>query len=187
MTVREIAREALLGHDLPEGVGPGLEETVHYDPVGLTFPYATHIAVVEVDPDTGGVSFHRYVVVHDCGTLINPMIVEGQVHGGIAQGLGGTLLEDFVYSDSGQPLATTFMDYLLPAATDMPLLEVEHSETPSPNTPEGIKGMGEGGAIAPPAAIANAVDDALSPLGVHVTETPLSPSAIWGLIQEAKA
>ncbi len=186
MPVREIAGEAILGHPLPEGVGPGLEETVHYDPVGLTFPYATHIAVVEVDVDTGGIKFHRYVVVHDCGTLINPTIVEGQVHGGIAQGLGGTLLEDFVYTDSGQPLATSLMDYLLPGATDMPMLEVEHSETPSPNTPAGIKGMGEGGAIAPPAAIANAVDDALAPLGVKVTETPLSPSAVWQLIQEAQ-
>ena len=142
--------------------------------------------MVEVDVDTGGIKFHRYVVVHDCGTLINPTIVEGQVHGGIAQGLGGTLLEDFVYTDSGQPLATSLMDYLLPGATDMPMLEVEHSETPSPNTPAGIKGMGEGGAIAPPAAIANAVDDALAPLGVKVTETPLSPSAVWQLIQEAQ-
>ncbi len=186
MTIREIAREGLLGHDLPEGITPGLEETVHYDPVGLTFPYATHIAVIEVDADTGGLDFHRYVVVHDCGTLINPMLVEGQVHGGIGQGVGGSYLEEFVYSDSGQPLATSFMDYLLPTATDMPTLEVEHSETPSPNTPKGIKGMGEGGAIAPPAAIGNAIADALAPFDVKVTATPLSPNAIWRLVQEAR-
>jgi len=185
MTMQEVARQGLLGHDLPEGMAPGLEETVHYDPVGLTFPYATHIAVMEVDPDTGGSEFLRYIVVHDCGTLINPTIVEGQVHGGIGQGVGGALLEDFTYSESGQPLATSFMDYLLPGATDMPTLEVEHTETPSPNTPAGIKGMGEGGAIAPPAAIGNAIADALSPFGVKVTETPLSPNTIWRLLQEA--
>ncbi len=185
MTMREIAREGLLGHDLPEGLTPGLEETIHYDPTGLTYPFATHIAVMEVDPDTGGAEFLRYVVVHDCGTLINPMVVEGQVHGGIGQGVGGALLEDFSYSESGQPLATSFMDYLLPGATDMPTLEVEHTETPSPNTPRGIKGMGEGGAIGPPAAIGNAIADALAPFDVKVTATPLSPNAIWQLIHAA--
>ena len=182
----EVAREALLGHNLPDGMVPGLEEQAVYDPSGLTYPYATHIAVVEIDPETGQLQFLRYVVVHDCGTIINPTVVEGQIHGGIAQGIGGAILEEFAYSDDGQPLATSFMDYLLPTATDMPDIEVEHTVTPSPVTPGGMKGMGEGGAIAAPAAVGNAVDDALSPFGVRVRSTPLSPSHIWQLIQDAK-
>jgi carbon-monoxide dehydrogenase large subunit len=181
LAMAEVATAALLAHDLPEGVDPGLEESHVYDPSDLTYPYATHIAVIEVDPGTGALTFHRYVVAHDCGTMINPVVVDGQIHGGSAQGIGGAILEELAYSDDGQPLATSFMDYLLPTSLDVPLIETAHFEIESPVTPGGMKGMGEGGAIGPPAAIANAVADAL---GVEVPETPLTPARVWSLIQE---
>jgi len=184
--IAEVARAGLLGHDLPDDVSPGLEETHVYDPSNLTYPYATHIAVIEVDPGTGALTFHRYVVAHDCGTMINPTVVDGQIHGGSAQGIGGAILEDLAYSEDGQPLATSFMDYLLPTSLDVPDIETTHFEIESPVTPGGMKGMGEGGAIGPPAAIANAVSDALAPFGVEVTETPLTPGRVWSLIQEAR-
>jgi carbon-monoxide dehydrogenase large subunit len=180
-----VAEEVLLGHRLSEGMEPGLEERAVYDATS-TWPYATHVAVLEVDPDTGELTFHRYIVVHDCGTMINPTVVEGQIHGGVAQGIGGAILEDLVYDEDGQPLTTSFMDYLLPAATDLPNIEVGHLETPSPYNPGGMKGMGEGGAIGPPAAIASAIEDALSPFGVKVTETPLSPERIWRLVRDGR-
>jgi carbon-monoxide dehydrogenase large subunit len=180
-----VAEEVLLGHRLSEGMEPGLEERAVYDSTS-TWPYATHVAVLEVDPDTGELTFHRYIVVHDCGTMINPTVVEGQIHGGVAQGIGGAILEDLVYDGDGQPLTTSFMDYLLPAATDLPNIEVGHLETPSPYNPGGMKGMGEGGAIGPPAAIANAIEDALSPFGVTITETPLSPERIWRLVHDSR-
>jgi carbon-monoxide dehydrogenase large subunit len=185
ISVARVAHEAHLAHDLPEGMAPGLEERESFDPENLTFAYATHVAVVEVDPETGRVSFHRYAVVHDCGTLINPMIVEGQMVGGIAQGVGGALLEELAYTDDGQLATTSFMDYLLPTAAEVPEVVLDHTETPSPHVPGGMKGAGEGGAIGPPAAIANAVEDALAPLGVKVTETPLTPAGVWRLIQAA--
>jgi aerobic carbon-monoxide dehydrogenase large subunit len=185
--IQQAAEAALLGHDLPHGMTPGLEEQVVYDPEALTFPYATHVAVVEVDPTTGAVTFLRYAVVHDCGTMINPTVVEGQVLGGLAQGIGGALLEELVYANDGQLVTTSLMDYLLPSAPDIPPVDLEHYETPSPTNPAGIKGMGEGGAIGPPSAIGNAIADALTPFGVEVTETPLGPSKIWSLIEDAKA
>jgi carbon-monoxide dehydrogenase large subunit len=186
LPMAEVATTALLGHNLPEDVDPGLEENHVYDPADLTYPYATHVAVVEVDVGTGALTFHRYVIAHDCGTMINPTVVDGQIHGGSAQGIGGAILEDLAYSEDGQPLATSFMDYLLPTSLDVPPLETVHFEIESPITPGGMKGMGEGGAIGPPAAIANAVADALAPLGVEVTDTPLSPGRVWTLIHEAR-
>lgn len=187
VSISTVATAALLGHDLPDGVTPGLDEQVLYDPPALTYPYATHVAIVEIDPQTGQIRFLKYVVVHDCGTMINPTVVEGQVHGGVVQGIGGALLEDLAYSSDGMPLSTSFMDYLLPTATDAPDIVVDHLETPSPHTPGGMKGMGEGGAIASPAAIANAVEDALQPFGIEVRSTPLSPSVIWHLLAEARS
>ena len=142
----------------------------------------------EVDAGTGAVKLLRYLVVaHDCGTVINPVIVEGQIHGGVAQGVGGALLEEMVYDEQGQLLTGTLMDYLVPGATELPPIETVHLEFPSPRNPLGIKGVGEGGAISPPAAIANAVEDALAPFGVRVTRTPLGPSTVLGLIAEAEA
>jgi carbon-monoxide dehydrogenase large subunit len=158
-----------LGRDLE----PGLEGTVYFDPPGATFSGAVHIAVVEIDRETGGVRVLRYTVVEDCGPLINPLLVEGQVHGAVCQGLGETLLEGLVYDEQGQLLTGTLMDYALPRADDLPEPAIGHLETPSPHFPGGIKGMGEGGTIGSPAALANAVADAVRPLGIMVTHLPI--------------
>jgi carbon-monoxide dehydrogenase large subunit len=133
------------------------------------------------------VTLLRYVVAHDCGKVLNPTIVEGQVHGGVAQGVGGALFEEMVYDGEGQLLTGTLMDYLVPSATDLPPIETVHLEYPSPRNPLGMKGLGEGGAISPPAAIANAIDDALAPLGVRVTETPASPARVLAQIEQRRA
>jgi aerobic carbon-monoxide dehydrogenase large subunit len=137
-----------------------------------------------VDIRTGQVDIQKYVVVHDCGTVVNPIIVEGQVHGGVAQGIGGTLLEEFRYAPDGQPLATTFMDYLLPTVDDIPDIVIDHLETPTPLNPYGMKGAGEGGAVGAPGCIVNAIADALGPLGVHLTDDgPYSPAKVLGLVR----
>jgi carbon-monoxide dehydrogenase large subunit len=166
---------------LPSEVDPaGLEATAGYKAkvdTG-TFSYACHAAVVAVDTETGHVEIRDYVIVEDGGTLVNPMIVDGQVYGGTAQGIGTALYEEMPFDAQGQPLATTLADYLLPSATEVPAMRIDHLQTPSPYTRFGQKGIGEGGAIAPPAAIANAVNDALAPLGVEITESPLTPRRI---------
>lgn len=174
---------------LPADVEPGLQASFRYRPsVGSgTFSSSTHAARVEVDLDTGRVRVRDYVVVEDCGRVVNPMIVDGQVHGGVAQGLGQALFEHMPYDESGQPQATTFMDYLLPGAGEVPDIRVEHRETLSPFTRLGMKGMGEGGAIAPPAAVANAVTDALRREGVSVTWTPITPASVWLALEAARA
>jgi carbon-monoxide dehydrogenase large subunit len=163
---------------LPPDVGPGLSATVSFDPPGPTFSGAVHVAVVEVDRDTGRVSVLRYVVVEDCGPVVNPTIVEGQIHGAVAQGLGEALQEMVVYDGDGQLLTGTLMDYALPKADDVPAFEIGHLETPSPVMPGGVKGMGEGGTIGAPAALANAVADAVRWLGVSITALPIRPSAL---------
>jgi len=152
-----------------------------------TFSYATHAALVAVDPETGEVDILRYVIIEDGGKLVNPMIVDGQIYGGFAQGVGTALYEEMPFDRSGQPLASTLADYLLPAATEVPALLLEHMETPAPYTEFGVKGIGEGGAIAPPAAIANAVNDALRPLGVELLVSPITPQRIVGAIAERTA
>ena len=175
--------------DLPDDVDPaGLEVTSGYKTVrdSGTFSYATHAAVVAVDTDTGRVDIQDYVIVEDGGVLINPMIVEGQVFGGTAQGIGTALYEEMPFADDGQPLAPTLADYLLPGPTEVPDIRIRHMETPSPYTTFGQKGIGEGGAIAPPAAIANAVNDALRPLGVEVGEIPITPARLLAAIREAR-
>ena len=145
-----------------------------FDPPGPTFSGAVHVALVEVDPDTGRVTIPRYVVVEDCGPVVNPTIVEGQIHGAVVQGIGEALLERIVHDAAGQPVTGTLMDYALPTAGDAPpSFEIGHLETPSPLMPGGIKGMGEGGTIGAPAAIANAVADAVAPLGVAITALPI--------------
>ena len=175
---------------LPDGMEPSLEAVATYDahPGSGTFANAAHLALVEVDVETGAMKVLRYHVVEDCGRVINPLIVEGQVHGGVAQGIGGALLEEIVYDDDGQILTTTFMDYLLPGATDVPRIGVAHLETVSPFTIEGIKGMGEGGAIAPGPALAAALADALAPIGhAFVNELPLTPGRVRRFVAEARA
>ncbi|MBI2154948.1 MAG: xanthine dehydrogenase family protein molybdopterin-binding subunit, partial [Candidatus Rokubacteria bacterium] len=159
----------------PGVVEPTFEATVYHHVPTVTYASAVHVAQVEVDPQTGAVTLLRYVVAHDCGHVINPMIVEGQIHGGVAQGVGGALFEEMIYDEAGQLLTSTFMEYHIPTAAELPPIETVHLEFPSPRNPLGIKGLGEGGAISPPAAIANAIEDALAPFGVRVTETPVTP------------
>ena len=152
----------------------------------VTYASAVHVALVEVDIETGRITLLRYVVAHDCGRIINPMIVDGQISGGVAQGIGGGLYEELIYDASGQFLSGSFMDYLLPTCVEIPPIEMIHLEYPSPRNPLGVKGVGEGGAISPPAAIANAVEDALRPFGVCIRETPLTPERVLHLIQETQ-
>jgi carbon-monoxide dehydrogenase large subunit len=178
-TVAAVARAAYLDvPSLPPGMEPGLEVLRRYK-ADLPFAYsnACHVATVAVDPATGVVQLLRYVVSEDCGVMINPSVVEGQIAGGAVQGIGGALLEDFVYDDNGNPLTTTFLDYLLPTACDVPEIEYGHIETPAP-TPGSYKGVGEGGAIGAPAAVANAVNDALAQAGARLTVAPFTPSRI---------
>lgn len=171
----------------PEGMEPGLEATEYFRSAQSTWSYATHAAEVEVDPGTGALRILRYVVMHDAGRLINPRLVEGQIAGGVAHGIGGACLEHMVYDAGGQLLSGSLMDYLLPSATEVPDIEVCHTETPSPLNPLGVKGAGEGGTIGPAAALAAAVEDALRPFDVRVTRTPLDPEGIRRLLREAGA
>ena len=185
VTVRDVAKAAYGGvRRLPRGMEPGLEATRFYDPYYGTASNATHMAVVEVDRETFHVRILRYLVVEDCGRIINPLVVDGQVHGGVAQGVGAALLEEIVYDGEGQLLTGTLMDYLVPTASEVPAMEVHHVETPSPTTLGGFRGMGEGGTIGAPAVIANAVSDALSELGIEVNELPLSPERLFRRIRE---
>jgi carbon-monoxide dehydrogenase large subunit len=175
------------GAVLGPGEEPGLEARGYYAPPQATFASGCHAAIVEVDPATGDLRILRYVVQHDCGTLINPTIVEGQIHGGVAQGIGGAFYERIVYAENGQPLTASFMDFLMPTSMEVPAIEIVHTETPSPLNPLGVKGVGEAGAIPVPALVAEAVDDALAPFGIHIHEMPLSPGRITDLIDEARA
>jgi carbon-monoxide dehydrogenase large subunit len=175
------------GAVLREDEEPGLEARGYYAPPQATFASGCHAAIVEVDVETGEVTFEKYVVQHDCGTIVNPTIVEGQIHGGVAQGIGGALYEKLAYDEHGQLLAGSFMDFLMPTAAEVPDITVVHLETPSPLNPLGVKGVGEAGAIPVPALVAEAVDDALAPFGVRVREMPLSPTRIRELIEQATA
>jgi carbon-monoxide dehydrogenase large subunit len=179
VTLADIARAAYAPPPGGLPVEPGLEATVYFDPSGATFSGAVHVVQVEVDRDTGETRVLRYVVVEDCGPLINPMLVEGQVHGAIAQGLGEALFERLVYDrESGQLLTGTLMDYALPRAGDCPEPVIASLETEAPDMPGGVKGMGEGGTIGAPAAIANAVADALGPAGIAITGLPIEAAEV---------
>src|SRR5712672_2004396 len=162
----------------PEGIEAGLEETYYWQPPTVTWSYAVHAAIVDVDRETGRVGIENYAVAHDCGVVVNPMLVEGQIMGGAAQGLGGILLEGIAYDANGQLLSGSLMDYALPTASDIPAMRILHQHSPSPLNPLGVKGVGEGGAVAPPAAIANAVCDALAPFGIEINATPIRPEEI---------
>jgi carbon-monoxide dehydrogenase large subunit len=178
-TIQEVALAASVGYDLPAGMEPFLDETSYYDAPNVSWPFGTHIAIVEVDQDTGVVDLKRYIAVDDVGRKINPMIVDGQIHGGIAQGVGQALWEAAVYDDQGQLLSGTMQDYALPRASRLPLLELDETVTPSPDNPLGVKGAGETGTIASTAAVANAVMNALSPLGIRHVDLPLTPPNVW--------
>ncbi len=160
-------------NERPPGVDAGLEETFYWQPQTVTWSYAVHVAIVDVDRETGSIGIEDYAVAHDCGVVVNPMLVEGQVMGGVAQGLGGILLEGIAYDATGQLLSGSLMDYALPTASDIPALQILHQHSPSPLNPLGVKGVGEGGAVAPPAAIANAVCDALAPFNLEINATPI--------------
>jgi carbon-monoxide dehydrogenase large subunit len=186
-TIQEVALAAAVPANMPAGMEPFLDETTYFDPVNATFPFGTHIAVVEVDAETGRVELLRYVAVDDVGTIINPLIVNGQLQGGIVQGIGQALWESAVYDEDGQLLTGTLMEYAVPHAAQFPLLELDHTVTPAPDNELGAKGAGEAGTIASTPAVVNAVMDALSPLGIRHIDMPLSPPRVWAAIQEARA
>ena len=186
-TIQEIALAAhVYAEDLPEGIEPGLEATSYFDPKNFTWPFGTHAAIVEIDPDTGAVTLQRYIAVDDVGNVINPMIVDGMVHGGIAQGVGQALQEEAVYDDDGQLLTGSMMDYAVPTAETFPMYESDRTVTPTPVNPMGVKGAGETATIAASPAVINAVVDALSPLGVRHIDMPAKPENVWRAIQETK-
>jgi carbon-monoxide dehydrogenase large subunit len=185
-TIQEIAFALDLAFDAPEGMEPYLDETAYHDTPNCTWPFGTHIAIVEIDEETGVVDLVRYIAVDDVGKKINPLIVDGQLHGGIAQGVGQALWEGAVYGDDGQLLTGSMLDYALPKASRLPTFELDETVTPSPVNPIGVKGVGEAGAIASTAAVANAVVDALSPLGVRHLDMPYTPQTVWTAIQSAK-
>jgi carbon-monoxide dehydrogenase large subunit len=166
---------------------PGLEETAFYDPSNFVFPFGAHCCVVEVDEETGKVDLLKYAAVDDCGNQINPMIVEGQVHGGIVQGVGQALFEEAAYDEDGNLLTSTLADYLVPSAAEMPSFDLDHTVTPTPTNPLGAKGIGEAGTIAAAPAVINAIVDALAPLGVTDMRMPASPLQVWKTIQAAKS
>ena len=181
ITISEISRIAHLRQEgLPDDIEPILDATATYEPAESSgvFSYATHAAVVAVDPLSGEIKLMDYAVVEDCGNMVNPMIVDGQILGGIAQGIGTALYEESIYDENGQPLSTTFADYLLPGATEIPDIKIGHMVTPAIHTKFGLKGMGEGGAIAPPAAIGNALRDAFAFNGAEFNETPFTPCRV---------
>jgi carbon-monoxide dehydrogenase large subunit len=185
MGLADVAGIAYIGA-VPEGMEPGLEETMFYDPENFVFPFGAHACVVDVDGDTGKVKVVRYVAVDDCGRAINPMLIEGQVHGGVVYGIGQALYERIHYDSDGQLITGTFVDYALPTAAELPALETDRTETPSPVNSLGAKGVGEAGTIAASAAVTNAVIDALRPLGVDYINMPLSPMRVWEAITKGQ-
>jgi aerobic carbon-monoxide dehydrogenase large subunit len=186
VTIQDVAAAAYLADNLPEGMEPLLNEDYTFDPPNFTWPYGTHICVVEVDTETGMVTIPKYVAVDDCGPVVNPAIVDGQLHGGIAQGIAQALYEEAVYDDDGNLVTGTMVDYLVPGAPEIPNMILDRTETPSPTNPMGVKGIGESGAIAAQPAVINAVIDALSHEGVTHVDMPASPMRVWQALQEAR-
>ena len=185
VTLKAIAEamSGVPGYAMPGGFEPGLESMQNYIPDALTYGIGCHAVEVEVDIDTCGVRINRYVVVNDSGRLVNPMIVEGQIVGGVAHGIGNSLLEWMAYDEQAQPLTTNFADYLLPGSTDVPRIDVTMVEYPSPLNPLGVKGVGESGCVPAAGAIVSAIEDALAPFNVQVSEYPVTPSRLYGLMQ----
>ncbi len=179
----DVSLTAYVPHDYPEGLEPGLDFSSFYDPSNFTYPFGTHIAVVEVDKDTGKVDLQRFIACDDVGNVMNPMIVDGQIQGGVVQGVGQALLEEVVYDDSGQMITGSYMDYAMPRADDVPMIETDRTVTPCPHNPLGVKGAGEAGAIGSTPAVVNAVVDALSHLGVTDIQMPVTPQRVWKAMQ----
>ena len=182
LTLAELARAAAPGNALPPGMEPGLEATHYYVAPRATFASGLHVAVVEIDRETFDVQILDYAALSDAGPLLNPLIVDGQIVGGVAQGIGGALYEELAYDDQGQFLTQSLLDYCMPSARQVPPIKIAHLHTPSPLNPLGVKGLGEGGAVAPPPAIAAAVEDALRDFGAHITRTPLTPQIVFRLM-----
>jgi carbon-monoxide dehydrogenase large subunit len=188
LTLAQIAHAlcGVPGFALPANMAPGLSASCDFEPQAMTYTSGTHICEAEVDIATGRVTLHHYVVVHDCGRMINPLMVEGQILGAVAHGIGATLYEWMRYDGNGQPLTASFADYLLPTCDAVPPIEIHHMETPSPFNPLGVKGAAESGTIGAPAAIVSAIEDALRPFNVCITDLPVTPPHLLVLIQAAK-
>jgi aerobic carbon-monoxide dehydrogenase large subunit len=186
-TIQQLAQSAHTAKNLPKGMEPGLAADSQFEPSNFTFPFGTHICVVEVDPQTGKIEIKKYIAVDDCGKVINPLLVDGQIQGGIVQGLGQALFEELIYDENCQLLTGSLMQYALPRASNLPRLNLSRTETPTPVNPLGIKGIGEAGTIGSTPAVVNAVVDALAPFGVTHIDMPLTPQKIWSLCQETKA
>jgi carbon-monoxide dehydrogenase large subunit len=186
MTLADVAGEAYIPADLPEGMEAGLDEICFYDPSNFVWPFGAHACISEVDVETGRVDVVRYVCVDDCGPAINPLLIDGQIHGGIVHALGQVLYEQVVYDADGQLVTGTFVDYALPSAADVPRFETDRTETPTPTNTLGVKGVGEAATIACSPAVVSSVIDALRPLGVHYIDMPLTPMRVWQAIQEAQ-
>jgi aerobic carbon-monoxide dehydrogenase large subunit len=187
VTIQEIALAAHIAKDLPPDTEPGLSATYFFEPKNFTFPFGTHIAVVEIDRETGDIQFLRYVAVDDCGKVINPLLVDGQIHGGIVQSIGQALYEEVVYNEDGQLVTGTLMDYAVPRASNVPHFELDRTETPTPVNPLGVKGVGEAGTIGATPAIVGAVVDALAPFGVKHLDMPIKPENVWRIINHDNA
>src|ERR671914_1898237 len=184
--IGDVSAAAYMAYDIPEGMEPLLNADHVFDPPNFTWPYGTHVCVVEVDTETGMVTIPKYVAVDDCGPVINPAIVEGQLHGGIAQGIGQALYEEAVYDEEGNLVTGTMVDYLVPGAPEVPRFILDRTEVPSSSNPMGVKGIGESGAIAAQPAVVNAIIDALSHEGVTHIDMPASPMRVWKTLQEAR-
>jgi carbon-monoxide dehydrogenase large subunit len=184
LSLQDIALAAHLAKDLPPDMEPGLSATYFFEPKNFTFPFGTHIAVVEIDRETGEIEFKRYVAVDDCGKVINPLLVDGQVQGGIVQSIGQALYEEVVYDEQGQLITGTLMDYAVPRAAMIPWLELDRTETPTDVNPMGVKGVGEAGTIGATPAIVNAIVDALAPFGVRHIDMPVRPENVWKIVNK---
>ncbi|HSF25380.1 MAG TPA: glyceraldehyde dehydrogenase subunit alpha [Blastocatellia bacterium] len=182
VTIQEVALAAHIAREIPPGSEPGLSATYFFEPTNFTFPFGTHIAVIEIDRETGDIKFLRYVAVDDCGRVINPLLVDGQIHGGIVQAIGQALFEELVHDEQGQLVTGTLMDYAVPKAGMLPWFELDRTETPSPVNPLGVKGVGEAGTIGATPAVVGAVVDALSPFGVRHMDMPVKPENVWKII-----
>jgi carbon-monoxide dehydrogenase large subunit len=183
----DVALEAYICRNLPPGLEPGLVATRFFEPANFAFPFGAHIAQVEVDKETGEIEILRYIAVDDCGKVINPLLVDGQVHGGVAQGLGQAIFEEAVYDDDGQLITGELMTYAIPKAHHVPEIESYRTETPSPVNPLGAKGVGEAGTIGASPSLVNAVVDALSPLGVRHIDMPMTPQKVWRILSQKRS
>jgi carbon-monoxide dehydrogenase large subunit len=186
VTIPDVAAAAYLGADVPEGIEPVLSEQMFFDPPEFTFPFGAHLCVTEVDTETGKAWVRDYYAVDDCGPVINPTIVDGQLHGGLAQGIAQALYEGVIYDEEGNLLTASMVNYMIPGAPELPNFTLDRTVTPSPSNPLGVKGVGEAGTIGAPPAVINSVVDALSPLGIRHIDMPASPMRVWKAIQNAK-